>query len=58
MSMHHFSHNSEASSFCGMSLLIEEENLDMAAKIIKENNIKTEGIVKLENSIWNKPVKT
>jgi hypothetical protein len=46
----------EASSFCGMSLLIEEENLDMAAKIIKENNIKTEGIVKLEKkpSIWNK----
>jgi hypothetical protein len=47
----------EASSFCGMSLLISEKNVEKVEKVLIENdNIKTEGIVKIKRrtAIWDK----
>lgn len=46
----------EASSFCGMSLLVREENVAKVSQVIEESDIKTEGIVRIERktSIWNK----
>ncbi|MGI6679188.1 MAG: DUF3343 domain-containing protein [Dehalobacterium sp.] len=46
----------EASSFCGMSLLIPPENVDRVEQLIQEHKINIEGIVKLKpkTTIWHK----
>ncbi len=47
----------EASSFCGMSLLVSEDNVRKVEEILAENNgIKTEGIAKIKRrtTLWNK----
>ncbi|MEL7564108.1 MAG: DUF3343 domain-containing protein [Dehalobacterium sp.] len=46
----------EASSFCGMSLLVNEEDVAKITQVIKESDIKTEGIVQIKRrtAIWNK----
>ncbi|MFW0966496.1 MAG: DUF3343 domain-containing protein [Thermacetogeniaceae bacterium] len=37
----------EASSFCGISLLVTEENLDSAKKVIDSCGVKIEGIARI-----------
>jgi len=47
----------EASSFCGMSLLISEENVEKVKEVLAVNDsIKIEGIAKIKRkaTIWNK----
>lgn len=47
----------EASSFCGISLLVSEKNVEKVNRVLAENNyIKTEDIVKIKRkpAIWNK----
>lgn len=38
----------EASTSCGISLLLSDNNIDSALKIIAENNIRTEGTARIE----------
>jgi hypothetical protein len=47
----------EASSFCGMSLLVSAENVGAVKKVLAgDNSIQTEGIVKIKRrtALWNK----
>ena len=47
----------EASNFCGISLLVSEENVGKVKKVLANNSdIKTEDIVKIKRrtTIWNK----
>lgn len=46
----------EASSFCGISLMVSEENVDKVKEVIVESDIKTEGVVRIQRKIavWNK----
>jgi Protein of unknown function (DUF3343). len=46
----------EASSFCGISLLVSEENVAQVEKVLAGSNIKTEGIVRIQRktAVWNK----
>jgi len=47
----------EASNFCGISLLISDENVQKVEKVLRKNDdFKIEGIVKIERrtTIWNK----
>jgi hypothetical protein len=39
----------EASKSCGISLMLEPENIGPARNIIEQNNINTEGIVKIKS---------
>jgi len=46
----------EASSFCGISLMVSEENVAAVQKVIAESDIKIEGLVRLQRktAVWNK----
>ncbi len=47
----------EASSFCGISLLVSEENVGKVKGVLeKHGDIKTEGIAKIKQgtTVWNK----
>jgi len=47
----------EASNFCGISLLVSEDNVEKVGKVLRENSdIKTEDIVKVKRktTVWNK----
>lgn len=49
----------EASSFCGISLLVSEENVEKVKRVLeRHSDIKTEGIAKIKQrtTVWNKTI--